>query len=185
MFTNSIQQLTSVTDWLEYGCSFYMDGASSFSWRFPIAFQIIPLLFLLAIVWFFPESPRWLAKVGREDEARYILGRLRGEESGVAQAEYEDVMAVVQLEHNATQQTYLHMLFGVGEGKLHIARRVQLVIWLQIIQEWVGIAGVTVYAPTIFRIAGISNKDSQWISGLNDITYMVLCLYWLATDSQC
>jgi hypothetical protein len=82
-------------------------------------------------------------------------------------------MGAIALEKEAGSQTYLDMLLGIGEGKLHIARRVQLVIWLQIIQEWVGIAGVTVYAPTIFRIAGISNADSQWISGLNDITYMV------------
>lgn len=82
-------------------------------------------------------------------------------------------MGAIALEDKAGNQTYLDMLLGRNEGKLHIARRVQLVIWLQIIQEWVGIAGVTVYAPTIFRIAGISNADSQWISGLNDITYMV------------
>jgi hypothetical protein len=37
------------------------------------------------------------------------------------------------------------MGFGIGSGKLHTGRRVQLVIWLQIMQEWVGIAGVTVY----------------------------------------
>ncbi len=65
------------------------------------------------------------------------------------------------------------MLFGIGSGKLHTGRRVQLVIWLQIMQEWIGIAGVTIFAPTIFRTAGIPNTQVQWISGLNTITYMV------------
>lgn len=41
-------------------------------------------------------------------------------------------------------ESYWGMFWGKGDGKLHMARRVQLVIWLQIIQEWVGIAGVTV-----------------------------------------
>lgn len=36
------------------------------------------------------------------------------------------------------------MLFGYKSGDLHIGRRVQLAMWLQIMQEWVGIAGVTV-----------------------------------------
>ena len=36
------------------------------------------------------------------------------------------------------------MFTGRGSGKLHTGRRVQLVIWLQIMQEWVGIAGVTI-----------------------------------------
>ncbi|KAL8662043.1 MAG: hypothetical protein Q9168_008312 [Polycauliona sp. 1 TL-2023] len=69
-----------VAYWLGFGCSFLDNGYSSFVWRFPIAFQLLPLIFLFAIVWFFPESPRWLVKVGREAEARYILGRLRGED---------------------------------------------------------------------------------------------------------
>ncbi len=37
----------------------------------------------------------------------------------------------------------------------------------------VGIAGITIYGPEIFTIAGIAAKDRQWVSGLNDITYMV------------
>lgn len=35
------------------------------------------------------------------------------------------------------------------------------------------ITGVTIYQPTIFRMAGISNEDSGWVSGLNNTVYMV------------
>lgn len=120
----------------------YIDGgASPFRWRFPIAFQIIPLLVLLAIVWVFPESPRWLVRVGREEEARYILGRLRGSseaDAHKADLEFEDIKAIAALEKKTSKQhSYFHMLFGIGSGKLHTGRRVQLVIWLQIMQEWV------------------------------------------------
>lgn len=175
-----------VAYWLEFGCSKYQNGESEFVWRFPIAFQIVPLLFLLAICWMFPESPRYLCKVGRGEEARYILGRLRGEtgdDEGKAEAEFRDIQGIVELEKDtADEQQYYKMLFGIGSGKLHTGRRVQLVVWLQIMQEWIGIAGVTIYSPTIFRIAGIANKDSQWIAGLNTITYMfstLICVFTL------
>ncbi|EMR63583.1 putative mfs monosaccharide protein [Eutypa lata UCREL1] len=175
-----------VAYWLEFGLSYIDNGNSPIRWRFPIAFQIIPLLVLLACVWFFPESPRWLVKVGRDEEARYILQRLRGSsgpDAARAEAEYQDIRQIVALETKESQKnSYIHMLFGVGSGKLHTGRRVQLVIWLQILQEWVGIAGVTIYAPTIFRIAGFDTVKSQWISGLNNIFYMfatLICVYTL------
>ncbi|KAK4120147.1 general substrate transporter [Parathielavia appendiculata] len=175
-----------VAYWLEFGLSFIDGGSSAFRWRFPIAFQIIPLLMLLAAVWFFPESPRWLAKVDRDDEALFVLQRLRGTDAtglARAQAEYHDIRNVVALEREeANMNSYWRMFTGVGSGDLHVGRRVQLVIWLQIVQEWVGIAGVTVYAPTIFRIAGFSTEKSQWISGLNNVFYMfatLVCVFTL------
>jgi len=103
---------------------------------------------LFGAVWWFPESPRWLVKVGRDEEARFILGRLRGDEGEdkvLAEAEFQDIKSVNQLEKQAGNRTsYWAMLVGKDSGDLHTARRVQLVIWLQILQEWVGIAGVTI-----------------------------------------
>ena len=140
--------------WLGYGCSFAGNAYSPFVWRFPVAFQIIPLIFLFCILWFFPESPRWLVKVGRIEEARYILQRLRGTaKEDYAEEELQDIINVAELEKKAGKiGSYFHMFWdampnfmgGGMTGKLHIGRRVQLVIWLQILQEWIGIAGVTI-----------------------------------------
>lgn len=189
------------------GLSFIDGGKSAFRWRFPVAFQIIFLLMLFSMIWFFPESPRWLVKVGRDDEARYILGRLRGsttpEERARADLEFREISHIAELEKSMTHDhSYLAMLFGYKSGKLHLGRRVQLVIWLQIMQEWTGIAGVTVCmflclylvgplglllmflidAPTIFSIAGYNAEKSQWISGLNNIFYMVCEIF--ATETR-
>lgn len=174
-----------VAYWLEYGLSYIDGGFSTFRWRFPIGFQIIPLLVLLAIVWIFPESPRWLVKNGEETHAKKILVNMRGPERG--SQEFEEIVEAMRFEQDsALSESYWRMFFGyftnddkkkVAKAKtLHIARRVQLVIWMQIFQEWVGIAGVTVYQPEIFRQAGFGTRKSAWLSGLNNIFYCLSTL---------
>ncbi|KAI9719950.1 MAG: hypothetical protein M1828_005988 [Chrysothrix sp. TS-e1954] len=175
-----------VAYWLGFGCSYVDNGLSPFVWRFPVAFQIIPLLFLFGILWFFPESPRWLVKVGRDDEARYILQRLRGiDEFDSAEIEYQDIRNIADMEKNAGKlNSYFFMFWDVmpkfmgggSTGHLHIGRRVELVVWLQILQEWIGIAGITIYGNTIFTSSGFTVQKARWIAGLNDIFYMASTL---------
>jgi MFS family permease len=62
-----------ISYWLDFGCSFIDSQAS---WRFPIAFQIVFALIILAFVLELPESPRWLILKGKEDEAMSVLGAL-------------------------------------------------------------------------------------------------------------
>ncbi|TFY61418.1 hypothetical protein EVJ58_g4528 [Rhodofomes roseus] len=175
-----------VAYWLEFGLGFVGDGNTQVRWRFPIAFQILPVLAFMLLVPSMPESPRWLLKVGRSDEARSILARLRSEDGNLEDArvaaEYEEIQGAVRLEkEHAAGNTYFAMFFGLHDGDLHVARRVQLSIWLQIVQEWVGIAAITVYATTIFSQAGYSSRKAQWLSGLNDVTYMLSTLLAVVT----
>lgn len=46
------------------------------SYRIPFALQWVWLPFILVSVWFGPESPWWLVRRGRNDEARQVLARL-------------------------------------------------------------------------------------------------------------
>jgi MFS family permease len=139
-----------VAYWLGFGLSYIDNGQSEFQWRFPIAFQIVMLLLLVSGCWFFPESPRWLCMMGRREEALYILKRVRGTANEhAAILEMQEIEAIVELEKESEDNiTYFDMLLGTDNEDLHIARRVQLVIWLQILQSWTGIAGVTMYAPS-------------------------------------
>jgi MFS family permease len=57
--------------WLDLGFSFL--EPSTISWRFPIAFQIILALFILALIPGLPESPRWLVLKGRDEDALQVL----------------------------------------------------------------------------------------------------------------
>ncbi|GAA6008784.1 uncharacterized protein JCM10292_004670 [Rhodotorula paludigena] len=172
-----------VAYWLEYGLSFVGDGSTQVRWRFPIAFQLVPLLGLVIAIFFMPESPRWLLKAGHRDESLAILARLRsddGEVNNEALAEFNEIDETMRID-GGEEPSYLTMLFR-SCGKLHLSRRTQLAIWIQILQEWGGIAAITVYQPVIFGLAGFDASKAGWVSGVNTITYMLstlICVFTL------
>ncbi|EJD53532.1 putative MFS lactose permease [Auricularia subglabra TFB-10046 SS5] len=51
---------------------------SDWSWRLPLIFQAVPAGIVCIVVFFLPESPRWLYAQGREEEARAFLVRFHG-----------------------------------------------------------------------------------------------------------
>jgi hypothetical protein len=104
------------------------------------------LLILVIGINFFPESPRWLLKQGRQKEGLEIIAALRGdgdENHPAVQKEYNDIIENIEMEQSQEggEPGYLSMLFSYDA--LNVPRRVHLSIWLQIIQELVGIGMVT------------------------------------------
>jgi Sugar (and other) transporter len=56
----------------DFGLSFVEDGMSEVRWRFLLAFQCVPAILLLAGIKFLPDSPRYLASVGKFEEAKEV-----------------------------------------------------------------------------------------------------------------
>jgi len=57
--------------WIDFAFSFL--EPSQITWRFPIAFQIVFALPILALIMPLPESPRWLILKGKEAEAVSVV----------------------------------------------------------------------------------------------------------------
>lgn len=60
--------------WIDFG--FYFVRTNDSDWRFPVAFQIVFSMFLTCTVLYLPESPRWLVKRGRYNEAAGVFAAL-------------------------------------------------------------------------------------------------------------
>jgi MFS family permease len=86
-----------IANWLDYGMSFY---AGSVQWRFPCAFQVVFCGIVCAFMPFLPESPRYLARVGKFAESTKVLAALRGRAVGdeEIQEEVREIRYVVNEE---------------------------------------------------------------------------------------
>lgn len=158
--------------WIGFGTSFTDIAGGAFRWRFCFASQALPLAFLFVGSLLIPESPRWLVKVGRREEAREIIAKIRGGDDPDhpdAVREYREIVAVVEMEEEAggSNSNYVKMFFGIGSGDIHIGRRIQLAFWLQVLMQYgTGIAAVVIYSGTIFRTAGFDDRKANWLSAL-------------------
>ena len=86
------------------GCT----GQSDASWRIPFALQIFPGLCLGIGMFFFPETPRWLMKQDRDEEAIATLAKLRRlpTDDPVLVAEYVEIRAEVIVEQQFIKDHY-------------------------------------------------------------------------------
>lgn len=134
--------------WVGFATSFTEAGGGQFRWRFEFAIQAVPVLVLIVMSLMIPESPRWLVKAGRNEEAQEIIVKLRGNGNPAhpdATREYLEIVKVVEEEKECGHTNYIKMFLGIGSGDIHLGRRIQLAFWLQVLMQYgTGIAAVVV-----------------------------------------
>ncbi|KAI9821106.1 MAG: hypothetical protein M1827_003840 [Pycnora praestabilis] len=163
--------------WIEYFA--FLNPNMQMAWRTPLALQIIFILFIGIMINFFPESPRWLMKMGREEQARNVLHATR---EGNIEAELKSIKKVVKHElETSSANHYAAMLFPKDTYGYKLRWRVVLAVWLQIMQELVGIGVITVYAVDLFQDAGFSEELSKLLAGFNNISYMFSVVFAVFT----
>ena len=131
-------------------------------WRWMFGLTALPsLLFFLGMI-FVPESPRWLAKNGRTDQARGVLNKIGGEKyADDAIAEINSTLAAGEIQH----VRFTDLL----EPKMR--KVLVLGVVLAVFQQWCGINTIFNYAEEIFKAAGydISSvlKNIAWTGSVN------------------
>nr|KMM73565.1 myo-inositol transporter 1 [Coccidioides posadasii RMSCC 3488] len=78
LFITGGQVTAYVTGWL-------LSTAPS-GWRWMVGLGALPALIQLFILIFLPETPRWLVKAGKDNEARLVLGKVYGKSDIIRQA---------------------------------------------------------------------------------------------------
>ncbi|CAH9108982.1 unnamed protein product [Cuscuta europaea] len=134
----------------------YLLGAVMTS-RYLALIGIIPCLFLLVGLFFIPESPRWLAKVGREKDFDAALRKLRGEDADVIK-EAAEIQAYVKSVQSLPKARILD-LFGTK-----YIRSLFIGVGMMVFQQASGINGIGFYASDTFSAVGLSNGNTGTIA---------------------
>lgn len=107
-------------------------------WRWMFASGTIPALFFFVLLFFVPETPRYLMYKNNEPKARYVLNKVVGDEKAA--------IVVADIKNSLIEKSAPWLSFG---GLL-----IFIGIFLSIFQQFVGINVVLYYAPEIFRTLG-------------------------------
>ncbi|HET6630668.1 MAG TPA: sugar porter family MFS transporter [Woeseiaceae bacterium] len=119
------------------------------SWRAMLGVEALPALAYFLALFTVPESPRWLAMHGREEEARRVLERSCGREQADAD------LAVIHASLANRVNPGLRELFRPS-------MRLVLTIGVSVavLQQITGINAIFFYAPMIFEQSGIGTDAS-------------------------
>jgi SP family galactose:H+ symporter-like MFS transporter len=133
-------------------------SSTVFSPNWKIQFQAgIPLavVLLLAFIFVTPYSPRWLMTKNREDEARVVLQRIRGDmPAAEVEAELVGIRETCSM-ISSSGNKYAALL------EPHIRWGVTIGIMGAIMQQWVGVNAVNGFAPNIFEGAGSTKAEAH------------------------
>ena len=87
-----------ITYFINYGCYFH---PGEFQWRFPLLFQCIFAIYIIALTTFLPETPRWLMRHDGDDiRGLLVLAKLRNKEptDPSVQNEKNEIMDAINIE---------------------------------------------------------------------------------------
>lgn len=118
-------------------------------WRWMFWAEVIPASAFFLFMFFIPESPRWLAKNGSENEVEKILSKIGGSE--YAKIEYQNIHETLA---NETNKVNFRFLFEPGMKKILL-----IGIVLAAFQQWCGINVIFNYAEEVFKEAGYGVSD--------------------------
>ncbi|MGQ1947858.1 sugar porter family MFS transporter [Geofilum sp. OHC36d9] len=139
-------------------------------WRIMFWAEVIPAGLFFLLMFFVPESPRWLAKNGNEQKVEAILQHIGGEQ--YAREEYASIRKSME---NESAKVNFRYLLRPGLRKVLI-----IGVVLAAFQQWSGINVIFNYAEEVFKAAGFGVSDILFnivITGSVNLVFTFVALF--------
>ena len=139
-------------------------------WRGMFGAETLPALLFFIVIFFIPESPRWLVLRGCDGRAHTVLERIyRSSEAA------EEEIAAVRDTLSDSSKSEWRALFDPG-----IRKAVAIGVAIAILGQFMGVNAVLYYGPRIFENAGLSSGDSLFSQVLVGVVNMLTTVLALA-----
>ena len=159
--------------WAESGTQLSVDWLNKIFitevWRGMLGMETLPAILFFIIIFFIPESPRWLIVRGKELKAVSILEKIYNSITE-AKSQLNETKSVL------TSETKSEWSLLMKPG---IFKAVIIGVCIAILGQFMGVNAVLYYGPSIFENAGLSGGDSlfyQVLVGLVNTLTTVLAL---------
>jgi len=153
---------------------------NTWAWRLPSALQALPSVLQVALIWFCPESPRWLVSKGRSEQALKTLAYYHAdgnEEDPLVKYEFEEIKAAIDLDRQVASTIGWKDLFATAGNR----RRMRIIIALAFFSQWSGNGLVSYYLNKVFITIGIEDPTIQLL--INGIL-QIWNLFWALLASS-
>ncbi|PTU18052.1 hypothetical protein P175DRAFT_0511511 [Aspergillus ochraceoroseus IBT 24754] len=162
-----------LSSWATFGCR---NMASSWGWRIPVVLQITFPVISIPFVLLCPESPRWLVRNGKSDQARQILTKYHAggdEQSPLVNFQMEEIADAIRVENElAYTASWMDMLRTKGNR-----RRLYISATLGVSAQWNGVGIVSYYLSLILNSVGITSVTQQtMVNGFLQIWNLILAI---------
>ena len=159
--------------WAESGTQLSVDWLNKVFitevWRGMLGMETLPAILFFIIIFFIPESPRWLIVRGKELKAVSILEKIYNSITE-AKSQLKETKSVL------TSETRSEWSLLMKPG---IFKAVIIGVCIAILGQFMGVNAVLYYGPSIFENAGLSGGDSlfyQVLVGLVNTLTTILAL---------
>lgn len=134
----------------------------STGWRYMFGSEAFVAALFTVLVFFVPESPRYLALKGEDSKALKTLARINGSKAA----------GTILAEIRSTVSVKSERLFSFGVMVIFVG------VMLSVFQQAVGINAVLYYAPRIFESMGMGNPMVQTVMmGIVNIAFTLVAVF--------
>lgn len=142
------------------------EWVNDIGWRYMFASEAIPALLFFALLFYVPETPRYLASKNKKDKAFSILAKINA-----SKEKAKVVLSEINESLNTTTTT--GKLFSYGKTVIIVG------VLLSVFQQFIGINVALYYAPRIFESMGAGQNASMLqtvVMGIVNVIFTIIAI---------